>query len=390
MSLDNFFIDIACKQQNCKREKLCGDTFLFKRMGGGTRSIVVLSDGMGHGVKANVLSTITATMLSNFDYNKLSVSDISRFVLKSLPVCSIRKVSYSTFSVIDIDLVKSLATITEYDNPKRIIFRGAKRLQTIEELSSVKTQERVQTINSTRFHLREGDRIVLMSDGVTQSGTGREYSFGWGREKVVSFIMSELDKNIDISSSELASKVVWEAIKNDGGVTNDDVSCAVVTIRKAKRMLMCTCSPSTGVDENYLSKVNNFNGTKIIVGHRLATMIAERRAEAIHKRRLSRDPDVEPEWKIEGVDLVTESLVTLNKVLDMLVNSSTYIPHTGAAYKILKALLVNDEINIMMGKQLNKAGVYTIDDYDLRHNIILRMIAVLEKQYNKEVKLTYI
>lgn len=387
---NNFFIDIACKQQNCKREMVCGDTFLFKRSSGGTRSIIVLSDGMGHGVKASILSNITATMIANFNYEKLNVDSMARMILKSLPVCNIRKVSYSTFSIVDIDLVGGVANIIEYDNPKRLIYRNIKRLQTIEDVFAVKSTLRNQVISSTRFRIREGDRIVLMSDGVSQSGMGTKYRFGWGRDAVEGYVKDIITAEPAITSEKLASRVVWESICNDGGITNDDVSCAVITIRKPKKVLLCTCIPSNDVDDKYLEMINSFDGVKIVCGYLLATLIAEKSKKEIVKNNVSTDPDIQPEWEIEGIDLVAESLVTLNKVHDLLEHNEAYRMREGAAYKIVEYLLENDEINIVIGKQRQKGWVYKIDDYDLRHNILLHIISTLEKKYNKEVNVTYI
>lgn len=387
---EKFYIDIACKQQNCKREKVCGDTFLYRRASGGTRSIIVLSDGMGHGVKASILSNITASMIVNFNYEKLNVEHLARTILKSLPVCNIRKVSYSTFSIVDIDLVGGVATIIEYDNPKRLIFSGAKRLLTIDEVFAVKSAIRNQVISSTRFKISEGDRIVLMSDGVSQSGMGTKYRFGWGRDTVESYVKQMIEKEPYISSEEVARRVVWESICNDGGVTNDDVSCAVITIRKPKCVLLCTAIPTGDVDEEYIAMLNNFAGTKIICGYLLATMISQKTGKTIEKTNVSKDPNIQPDWNMEGIDIVSESLVTLSIVHDLLENGEAYKEREGIAFKIVEALLENDIINIVIGRQRNKGWVYKIDDYDLRLNIMLHIIESLEKKYSKEVNVTYI
>lgn len=387
---EKFYIDIACKQQNCKREKVCGDTFLYRRASGGTRSIIVLSDGMGHGVKASILSNITASMIVNFNYEKLNVEHLARTILKSLPVCNVRKVSYSTFSIVDIDLVGGVATIIEYDNPKRLIFSGAKRLLTIDEVFAVKSAIRNQVISSTRFKISEGDRIVLMSDGVSQSGMGTKYRFGWGRDTVESYVKQMIEKEPYISSEEVARRVVWESICNDGGVTNDDVSCAVITIRKPKCVLLCTAIPTGDVDEEYIAMLNNFVGTKIICGYLLATMISQKTGKTIEKTNVSKDPNIQPDWNMEGIDIVSESLVTLSIVHDLLENGEAYKEREGIAFEIVEALLENDIINIVIGRQRNKGWVYKIDDYDLRLNIMLHIIESLEKKYSKEVNVTYI
>lgn len=390
MDNEKFYIDIACKQQNCKREKVCGDTFLYRRSTGGTRSIIVLSDGMGHGVKASILSNITASMIVNFNYDKLNIEHLARTILKSLPVCNIRKVSYSTFSIVDIDLISGVATIIEYDNPRRLIFSGSKRLLTIDEVFAVKSSIRNQVICSTRFKISEGDRIVLMSDGVSQSGMGTKYRFGWGRDAVESYVKQMIEQEPAVSSQEVARRVVWESILNDSGVTNDDVSCVVITIRKPKCVLLCTSIPTGDVDEDYLAMLNNFEGTKIVCGYLLATMISQKNGKTIVKTNVSKDANIQPDWEMEGIDIVSESLVTLNVVHDLLENGEAYKERDGIAFKIVEALLENDVISIVIGKQRNKGWVYKIDDYDLRLNIMLHIIESLEKKYSKEVNVTYI
>lgn len=330
MNKNKFFIDISCKQQNCKREMVCGDTFLFRRLHNGMRSIVVLSDGMGHGVKANILSNITASMIVNFNYEKFGIDNMAKTILKSLPVCNVRKASYSTFSIVDIDLIKGLATIIEYDNPKRLIFRKSKKLKTIEEVISVKTPSSNQLITSTRFRISEGDRIVLMSDGVSQSGMGEKYNFGWGRDNVERYVNDIISDNIYITSEKLATNIVSESVCNDEGVTNDDVSCAVITICRAKRVLLATYPLS--------EKIKCF----------------------------------------DGVVIVEDNLVTLSNVNDLLNNRESYHNREGKAYRIVETLLENDEINIVTSKQHNEG-------YDLKDNILLSIINCLETKYNKEV-----
>lgn len=390
MKKNEFYIDIAGKQQNCRREKVCGDTFIFKRMNNGTRSIIVLSDGMGHGVKANILSNITATIIANMDYDKLNVENMARMILKSLPICQVRKASYSTFSIVDINLITGIANIIEYDNPKRLTFRKGKRLQTIEEAFVVAASNTHQTIHSSRFRVREGDRIVIMSDGVAQSGMGKKYRFGWTRDEVEQFAFNKINENLDISSAELASNIVWEAVCNDGGVTNDDVSCGVITIRKPKRLLLCTSVPTTEVDKAYTDMIKHFDGVKIIAGFYLASLIAEQTGWKIKKHNVVINNNQFPDWRMQNIDMVTESLVTLNQVHDILLKGTRFQPNMGVAYDITQALLENDEINIVIGKQRHKGWAYRIDDYDLRRSIMLNIISTLKDKYNKEVNVTYI
>lgn len=393
MNESNFFIDIAAKQQNCKHERICGDTFLFRRSDGGNRSIVVLSDGMGHGVKANILSTITASVIANFDYKQESIRKLAATILHSLPKCSIRKISYSTFTIVDIDLKQQRATIIEYDNPRSILLRGAVNLQGTDESTIVVDEgERPQKITVTNFRIEEGDRIVLMSDGVTQSGVGTDaYPFGWGWKNVNQFALETVGNNPAISSEELASAVLVRATGNDREVTNDDVTCGVITIRRPKSVLLCSCPPSSDdLNRELIERLEEFDGKKIICGYHLAQLISYNHGNKIEKRVISHDPDLQPSWDMEGVDIVTESLVTLNKVYDLLSAGDLHRLKAGAAYRVASMLLESDEINLLVGLRRGNGGLYMVDEFELRRKVLRHIAELLERRYRKEVNISYL
>lgn len=391
----NLFTDISCSQQNCKKERICGDTFLFRHIEGGTRSIAVLSDGMGHGVKANILSTLTSSIIINFDYRKNNVINMAEMVLKSLPVCSVRKTSYSTFSVVDVNQRTGYATIIEYDNPQSIIYRNNEPLACEWNsfvFSKHSQDKRNRTIRATSFEIQEGDRIVIMSDGVTQSGLGKkEHTFGWGRKNVDAFVHSAIETNGDISSKELSSMVLSKAIVNDDYLTNDDVSCAVITIRKAKSILLCSCPPAFDSDhESLVNAIDNFEGKKVICGYHLAMLISKLSGKPIKKDLFSLDYDVQPAWYMSGIDLITESLVTLNKVFDMLQSNEPVDDKVGPAAEVYKMLLCSDEVEIILGTNRGNGGLYMVDEYELRRKVMKHIARILEKKYMKEVNIKYI
>ncbi|MFI3267838.1 MAG: SpoIIE family protein phosphatase [Rikenellaceae bacterium] len=390
----NLFCDIACRQQNCQDERICGDTFLFRHTNGGTRSIAVLSDGMGHGVKANILSTLTASMIINFDYQNDDISKVAQMVIDTLPVCSVRGLSYSTFSIVDINHTTGIATIIEYDNPQVLIYREGKGLITATETHIVTNNEtkRAQAILKTQFKFKDSDRIVFMSDGVTQSGLGTdEYPFGWRRKNVDKFIQEVISKNNNISSDELASKVLNKAVEYDKGYTNDDISCGVINIRKVKRVLLSSCPPiSDDYNEELISMLDNHDGEKIICGYHLAKIISEIKGTKITKDAISLDSDIQPAWHMEGVDIISESLVTLNKVYDMLQNYEFYHDLQGPAATICQMLLENDSIMMIIGLRRGNGGMYMVDEFELRRKVMRYIARILEKKYNKEVLLHFI
>ncbi len=392
----DLFTDIASSQRHCKRERICGDTFLYRRTDGGRRSIVALSDGIGHGIKANILSMLTSTIIVNFDYNQNSVHHLAQMLVKCLPVCNNRMVSYSTFSIVDIDVVRGVVNIIEYDNPRSMLFRGGEPLES--QWSSMVVREadatnpRGHTIHVTSFNVQEGDRIVVMSDGITQSGVGTDrYPFGWGHRSVKRFIQERIIEDPKISSKELSTIVVSEAIGNDKCFTNDDVTCGVITIRKPERALICSCPPYSELQyDEFIETIEEFVGKKAICGYHLAKLISSLQGNSITKDEMSLDPDVQPAWHMQGVDIVTESLVTLNKVYDMLCYPHSHSTDEGPAYDVYRILMDSDEINFLVGTHRGNGGEYMVDEYELRRKVIKHIALFMEREHHKEINITYL
>lgn len=395
MSVD-LFTDISVSQRNCGRERICGDTFLFKRANSGTRSIIALSDGIGHGIKANILSMLTSTIIVNFDYKHNSVRALAEMLVKCLPVCSVRKVSYSTFSIVDIDLLSRDVNIIEFDNPRCMVYHKYMLQQVEWERSEItppsSANPRGHVIYTTSFKIKEGDRIVVMSDGVTQSGLGsKKHPFGWGHSSVERFVSQQISSYRNISSKELASRVVTESIGHDGCITNDDISCGVITIRSPKKALICSCPPFSPLQyDEFIDIIDKFQGSKAICGYHLAKLISQLQSNQIVKDESSPDPDVQPAWHMRGVDIITESLVTLNKVYDMLSFPDSHTTEEGPAYEVYKILMESDEINFLLGTHRGNGGEYMVDEYELRRKVIKHIALFMEREHLKEVNISYI
>lgn len=354
----------------------------------------MLSDGMGHGVKANILSTLTASMLVNLRGSYASIMDIARVILKTLPVCSERKISYSTFTIIDVDHRTGLVSIAEHDNPQAVIIRQGKILNTawdcdvITENSEVKSQN----ILTTSFTLETADRIVVMSDGVTQSGLGRDgYPFGWGYRNVTDFLLQAVAGQPNISSKVLAGRVLCQSIHNDDDDPKDDITCAVMNFQPPRKLLLCSCPPSMeGANMGMAEAITSFRGRKIVCGHPLARIVAEQLGKEIVENNEWLDPEVPPTWNIEGIDLVSEGFITISKVHDILDNYSEQAMGQGAAYDICSMLIDSDEVNIVIGLHRNiDSSPYTPDEFDIRRKILKSIGKILETKFLKEVNISF-
>ena len=218
-----FHIEVNCQQKYQDGERICGDVFLSQRLAEENRTIIVLSDGMGHGVKANMLATLTATMSLNFTKEHKEVERIAEIIMNTLPVCSERKISYSTFTVVDINQ-DGETKILEYDNPHTLIFRGKQPLEPEWNCLVLNSEKNAgKEILTCSFKARKEDRIILCSDGIVQSGMGyKAYPFGWGAENIANHVKDLITRDPDISARKLATRIVNVAVQNDRFHPQDD------------------------------------------------------------------------------------------------------------------------------------------------------------------------
>ena len=178
---DLFFTEVGTFQKNHAGERICGDVFVSQKVKEENRTVVVLSDGMGHGVKANLLATLTATMGLNFTREHKDARKIAEIIMNTLPVCSERKISYATFSIVDLES-SGQTTIINYDNPDPIVMRGNEKFKPDWQYLMLESENNAgKEIKACSFTAQKEDRIILMSDGITQSGLGKgKYLLGWG------------------------------------------------------------------------------------------------------------------------------------------------------------------------------------------------------------------
>jgi len=390
-----FYIEVSCEQRFQDGERICGDVFLSKRIKEENRIIVVLSDGMGHGVKANVLATLTSTMAINFTEEHKDVQRIADIIMNTLPVCSERKISYSTFTTVDID-TEGDTRILNYDNPQCVVLRGNKIIEPEWNCILLNSDKNAgKELFTCVYRPQKEDRIVICSDGVTQSGLGTEkYPFGWGRENLAEYLVELVSQNKYISASKLATKVITKAHVNDNFVSHDDTSCTVLYFRDPRKLIICTGPPfDEANDRVYAEKVVEYEGKKIACGATTADILAREMGKQIEDSFEFDDPDLPPVSYMEGLDLITEGILTLSKVAEML---RTYSSNTrlgkGPADQIVKLLLESDEIHMLIGTKINIAHQDpTLPvELEIRRTVIKRIARVLEEKFLKEVSIEFL
>ncbi len=391
---NNFFLDIYCQQNNHVGELICGDVYLTKRVKEEERTIIVLSDGMGSGVKANVLATLTASMALNFTIEHREVTTSAEIIMKTLPVCSVRNVSYSTFTIVDIE-ENGLTTIVEYDNPECLVMRGKDVFDPgWEEIVLESGNNKGKIIKTCSFQAQKEDRLFFWSDGIVQSGMGsRGFPFGWEREGAEEYVVKIVRNSPYAASANLAKKVVNIASLNDGGYPKDDTSCGVVYYREPRKLMLVSGPPFNNKDDlDYCLKVQRFKGKKIIAGGTTAEVIV-RELGLKYKAGLEiEDEDLPPISYIEGFELVTEGILTLGKVARIIEDfSADYQLSNGPADRFVKMLLESDKIHILNGTNVNIAhqDPNLPVELEIRRTVIKRIAKLLEEKFLKEVYVEY-
>lgn len=385
------FIDIDCNQLKKYNQNAYGDYFISKRYPDEAKLIAVLSDGLGSGIKANILSCMTATMLLKFvESQQIPIRHAAEIVMNSLPVCKVRKISYSTFSVIDVN-DEGVARIVEEGNPDFIWIKNNEVMSPSFEKIQSKTFKN-RCMKSYKIHLELGDRLIFCSDGVTQCGLGNgRLKLGLRRDGLINLVLAKIAEEPNISSSELSAYIVRQAknIETDR-LPKDDISACVLYCREPRVSLVFTGPPYLQTkDPEYAQMFKDFKGKKAICGGTTANLISRELNLPITMDKTISVGKLPSCSYMEGVDLVTEGILTLTKTLEYLENDVQDIDN--AAGKLVKFLLDSDCINFMVGAKLNQAHYNPAlpIEIEIRKNIIKKMAVILEDKYFKKVSVQY-
>lgn len=390
-----FHIDVNCQQNYCGNERVCGDVFMTKKVHEEGRTILVLSDGMGHGVKANMLGILTATMSLNFTREHKEIDRIAKIILSTLPVDKEKGTSFATFTIVDIE-ADGKVTILEYENPQCLILRGTDKIEPEWACVLLNTKRKVgKEIHTCTFYAQKNDRIVFFSDGVTQSGMGSSvHPLGWGIEDTHSYIINQVKKEPEIPANKLAFKVITEAYKNDGYTSKDDTSCAVIYFREPRKLLVCTGPPLEPERDKQLAKFfNEFNGKKIVCGGTTGDILSRELGLTIVEGKEQEDPELPPLSFIPGVDIYTEGILTLSKVNKILRNyNNNYKLEKGPADQIVRLLLDSDEITFLVGTKINEShqDPNLPIELEIRRTVVRRIEKLLEEKFLKDVSVKFL
>lgn len=389
--MNNLCADIGWKSINHEGEELCGDHVDIVNQGDNSQ-VIVLADGLGSGVKASILSTLTSKIISTMMAEGLKLEDCVSTIAATLPICSVRGVAYSTFTIIHI-IENRTVEIIQYDNPKVIFLRDFNVYDYPTKELNIEGKKVLKSI----INLQEDDCLIAMSDGCPHAGIGLAYNFGWKLEDIADFMLSLAAAGYNAKT--LATMLVDQCDKEYGHHPGDDATACVIKLRKREPVNILFGPPRNRDDnDRMMSLFFSKEGKHIICGGTTSSIAARYLGKEVKASLSFERSDVPPIAEIEGVDLVTEGVITISKVIeyakDALDKNELYekwsFQRDGAS--LICRLLFEEatDINFYVGRAVNPA--HQNPDLPINFNIKMNLVEELSeclKKMGKRIKVSY-
>ncbi len=389
--MNNLCADIGWKSINHAGEQLCGDHVDIVEQGENS-TVIVLADGLGSGVKASILSTLTSKIISTMMAADLPLEECVSTIAATLPICSERGVAYSTFTIIHL-IENHTAELIQYDNPQVIVLRDCQNWDYPKSELNIGGKKIYKSV----IKLQENDIFVAMSDGCPHAGIGLAYNFGWKRENIIDFM--ETFAHVGYTAKTLSTMLVDECNKQYGYEPGDDATACVIHIRKRAPMNILFGPPRNRDDCNrMMSLFFSKEGKHIVCGGTTSSIAAQYLGKPVKASLTFDHSDVPPIAEVEGIDLVTEGVITINKVIeyarDALDKNELYeqwsTKRDGAS--LICRLLFEEatDINFYVGRAVNPA--HQNPDLPINFNIKMNLVEELTaclKKMGKRIKVSY-
>ena len=388
--MNDLCADVGYRSINHVGEQLCGDH--IDVVEDDNSLIIVLADGLGSGVKASILSTLTSKIISTMMAEGLTLEDCVETIAQTLPICSVRGVAYSTFTILRLVENREMELI-QYDNPHVILLRNGKNYDYPKTEMNISGKKIYKSV----IKPEEDDVFVAMSDGCPHAGIGLAYNFGWRREDIISYLETIVAGGY--TAKTLSTILIDEVDRLYGGKPGDDATACVVRIRKREPMTLLFGPPSNRDDCNrMMSLFFSKAGKHIVCGGTTSSVAAQYLHKPLKTSLNFVHSDVPPIAEIEGVDLVTEGVITINKVVeyakDAIGENKLYekwgYGHDGAS--LICRLLFEEatDINFYVGRAINPA--HQNPNLPINFNIKMNLVEELSKclkQMGKRIKVSY-
>ncbi len=388
----NLFTDCAYESLNKYGEELCGDKVEFVK--GKDFTLAVLADGLGSGVKANILSTLTSKIIATMLANGSSLRDAVETIASTLPVCSVRGIAYSTFTIMHVQ-DNGNAYIAEFDNPNLVFMRDNQIL----ELDRQELDIDGKKIYMTKMQMQPNDLMIAFSDGVVHAGVGCLLDLGWHYDNIVKYIKENIV--YDMSPTEIARKILLTVNTLYMNKCGDDSTVCVLKIKKALPVTIMVGPPVHPEDDETVGhKLVDADGLKVVCGGTTSQIVSRVTGNPLDVSIDYYNPAVPPTAEIKGIDMVTEGVLTLGKAAEIIKNYLGASEEKWDIYSLNKKdgatrlakiwLQECTSVNFLVGRALNPAhqNPDLPVNLSLKLNLIKEIVSILQ-ELGKRVTVEY-
>ncbi|MFZ5633078.1 MAG: SpoIIE family protein phosphatase [Bacillota bacterium] len=376
-------VDIGTAQLKKDGEELCGDSIEVAHTD--TGHIVVVADGLGSGVKANILSRLTAKTAGTMLKMGGRIDDVIETVAQTLPICKVRKLAYSTFTILQVTR-EGRAYLVEYENPPSYIGKS-------NSLKNIERTERIiggKPIRESYFTVTENDWLVIVTDGMIHAGAGRTMNVAWDGSRVGMYLAGTYSPAVN--AAEWAREIARLCNHIYGEKPADDASVAVIKVRRPQHVVVMI-GPPRDMDDDVpvVDKLMRSEGIKVVCGGTTAAIVARVLGRELNVDPSSRHERIPPAGSIAGIDLVTEGAVTLVDAMEHLKKGSGPRDLRGrdGASRLAAILLVADSVHFIVGTAANPAqqgpempAIYIYKQYIIRD--LIRILQDMGKNVSEE------
>jgi hypothetical protein len=387
-----YYVDVDYESLYKYNEELCGDK--VEVVQNEDSVIIVLADGLGSGVKANILATLTSKIIATMLVNHSEISEAVETISSTLPVCHERGIAYSTFSILQIFNTGDVYLV-EFDNPGIMWLRKGKPMK----LKKVEREVSGKKISESRFRVEADDVLIMISDGVVHAGIGNTINLGWQRENVLEYA-SNIYKQ-DTSSKKLSKLLLSACNSLYAGKPGDDSTIASIKIKNPLNVNIMIGPPiDTEKDKLVVKRFMEQDGKKVVCGGTTAQIVSRETGEKIETSFNYFNLKIPPTAKIKGIDLTTEGVITFKKAVtfaekyaskDCSMQDLLELSREDGASKLARLLLEEStSVHFFVGSAMNPAHQNTGFPYnlDMKIKLVENMIALL-KALKKEVVVEY-
>lgn len=373
--------DVGIAQLKKHGEELCGDSVEMAVKNDITT--IVLSDGLGSGVKANILSTLTAKTAVTMITRGADLEEVMETLAHTLPICKVRNMAYSTFGILEIFTREGTARLAEYDTPSAFVGNMARS----RHISRVKREICGKTISQSLFPLEFGDWIIMVSDGVLHAGMNGIWDMSWDWGRFEDFFLREMPHNIDAAAC--ADFIAGHCNRLYGTYPADDASIVVIKIRKPRRLNILIGPPlDRDKDLMVVHRLLEGDAVRVVCGGSSGNMVGRILGRKVSVELKSNCDRVPPTGIINGIDLVTEGMLTLAYSLELL---RTRVPleqisaNNDGASRLAALLTRSDRLYFIIGTAVNRAqpARESASRITLKQQVINDLVTLLSERGKK-------